>query len=167
MHFYKTLISQKLLILYMLGLTRRDHKNNIPALLISATNTNQVNYNQICGRNQFAKICAMFLSLWKRLHPGTQPAIRERKKHINMNKFAGLSEEWVCAKNLFVCSFRVIPCGEEKHINKIPPKSRDNPVKILFSPGSRFDPHPQRLPIFHLILGGRSESLLRKPGFPY
>ena len=32
---------------------------------------------------------------------------------------------------------------------------------------SRFDPHPQRLPIFHLILGGRSESLLRKPGFPY
>ena len=31
-------------------------------------------------------------------------------------------------------------------------------------PGSRFDPRPQRLPIFHLILGGRSESLLRKPG---
>ena len=24
--------------------------------------------------------------------------------------------------------------------------------------GSRFDPHPQRIPIFHLILGGRSES---------
>ena len=32
---------------------------------------------------------------------------------------------------------------------------------------SRFDPHPQRLPIFYLILGGRSESLPRKPGFPY
>ena len=30
--------------------------------------------------------------------------------------------------------------------------------------GSPFDPHPQRLPIFHLILGGKSESLLRKPG---
>ena len=29
--------------------------------------------------------------------------------------------------------------------------------------GSRFDPHPQRRPILHLILGGRSESLLRKP----
>ena len=33
--------------------------------------------------------------------------------------------------------------------------------------GSQFDRHPQRLPIFHLILGGRSESLLRKPGFPW
>ena len=33
--------------------------------------------------------------------------------------------------------------------------------------GSRFDPRPQRLTIFHLILGGRSESLLRKPGFPW
>ena len=32
--------------------------------------------------------------------------------------------------------------------------------------GSRFDPHPQRLPIFIRILGGRSESLLRTPGFP-
>ena len=28
--------------------------------------------------------------------------------------------------------------------------------------GSRCDPHPQRLSIFHLILGGRSESLLRE-----
>ena len=28
-------------------------------------------------------------------------------------------------------------------------------------------PTPQRLVIFHLILGGRRESLLRKPGFPY
>ena len=34
------------------------------------------------------------------------------------------------------------------------------------SSASRFDPRTQRLPIFHLILGGRSESLLRKPGFP-
>ena len=32
--------------------------------------------------------------------------------------------------------------------------------------GSGFDPHPQRLPIFHLILGVRSESLIRRPGFP-
>ena len=29
--------------------------------------------------------------------------------------------------------FRVIPYGREKHINKIPPKSRDNPVKFLFT----------------------------------
>ena len=28
--------------------------------------------------------------------------------------------------------------------------------------GCRFDPYPQRLPIFHLILGVRSKSLLRK-----
>ena len=37
----------------------------------------------------------------------------------------------------------------------------------LYISGSGFDPHPQRLPIFHLILGGRGESLLRKPGFPH
>ena len=30
-----------------------------------------------------------------------------------------------------------------------------------------FDPHPQGPPIFHLILCGRSESLLMKPAFPY
>ena len=39
-------------------------------------------------------------------------------------------------------------------------------LKILQPSGSRFDPHPQRLPIFHLNLGGRSESLPREPGFP-
>ena len=50
-----------------------------------------------------------------------------KKKHININKFAGLSRDWVGAKNLFMCFFRVIPYGGEKHTNKIPPKSRDNP----------------------------------------
>ena len=40
-----------------------------------------------------------------------------------MNKFAGLSWDWVGAKTLFMCFYRVIPYGWEKHINKIPPQS--------------------------------------------
>ena len=60
-----------------------------------------------------------------------------KKKHININKFAGLSRDWVGAKNLFMCFFRVIPYGGEKHINKIPPKipgqSRENFVYVFFS----------------------------------
>ena len=54
---------------------------------------------------------------------------------INTNKFAGLSRDWVGSKILFMCLFfRVILMGEQKHINKVsPPKSRDNPVKILFT----------------------------------
>ena len=48
---------------------------------------------------------------------------RERKKHMNINKFAGLSRVWVGGKNLFMCFFWVTPYGGEKHINKIsPPK---------------------------------------------
>ena len=62
-------------------------------------------------------------------------SLRERKKHININKFAGLSRDWVGAKNLFyVFFFRVIPYGREKtHKQNSPQKSRDNPVKILFT----------------------------------
>ena len=37
-----------------------------------------------------------------------------KKKHININKFAGLSRDWVGAKILFMCFFRVIPYGGEK-----------------------------------------------------
>ena len=38
-----------------------------------------------------------------------------------------------CQKFVYAFFFRVIPYGgEKKHINKIPPKFRDNPVKILF-----------------------------------
>ena len=60
--------------------------------------------------------------------------IQGKKKHININKFAGLSRDWVGAKNLFMCFFRVIPYGGEKtHKQSPPPKSRDNPVKILFT----------------------------------
>ena len=39
-------------------------------------------------------------------------------------------------------------------------------IWVAFRMCPRFDPQPQRLPIFHLILGGKSESLLRKPGSP-
>ena len=45
-----------------------------------------------------------------------------KKKHISINKCAGLSQDWVGVKKLFMCFFRVIPYGGEKHINKIPPK---------------------------------------------
>ena len=37
-----------------------------------------------------------------------------KKKHININKFAGLSWDWVGAKILFMCFFRAIPYGGEK-----------------------------------------------------
>ena len=39
------------------------------------------------------------------------PLSQGKKKHININKFAGLSRDWVGAKNLFMCFFRVIPYG--------------------------------------------------------
>ena len=62
--------------------------------------------------------------------------IRERKKHININKFAGLSwTGWVpkfCLR-VFFGSFLM---GEKKHINKITPKipgqSRENSVYVFF-----------------------------------
>ena len=66
------------------------------------------------------------------------PSLKSGKeKHININNFAGLSRDWVGAKKLFMCFFRVIPYGGEKHINKIPPKipglSRENFVYVFFS----------------------------------
>ena len=56
-----------------------------------------------------------------------------KKKHININKFGGLSRDWVGAK-ICLCVFflRVIPYGGENTQTKSPPKSRDNPVKCLF-----------------------------------
>ena len=48
-------------------------------------------------------------------------------------QIAGLPRDWVGAK-LCLCVFLVFPYEGEKHINKIPPpKSRDSPVKILFT----------------------------------
>ena len=38
---------------------------------------------------------------------------QEKKKHINIDKFAGLSRDWVGAKNLFMCFFWVILYGGE------------------------------------------------------
>ena len=49
--------------------------------------------------------------------------IQGKKKHININKFPGLSRDGVGAKILFMCFFRVIPYGGEKHINKVPPQN--------------------------------------------
>ena len=62
---------------------------------------------------------------------------RESKKHRNINKVAGLSRDWVGAKNLFMCFlFRSFLMGEKKHINKIPPKipgqSRENFVTCFY-----------------------------------
>ena len=57
-----------------------------------------------------------------------------KKKHININKSAGLSRDWVGANNLFMCVFFLgsFLMGEKKHINKIRPKipgqSRENLV---------------------------------------
>ena len=50
--------------------------------------------------------------------------------HINISKFTGLSRDWVGAKN--VCVFWGHSLWGRKHINKIRPKSRDNPVNISF-----------------------------------
>ena len=55
---------------------------------------------------------------------------------MNINKFAGLSRDWVGAKILFMCFFRALPYGGEKHINKVPQKipgqSRENFVYVFF-----------------------------------
>ena len=46
-----------------------------------------------------------------------------KKKHININKCAGLSRDWVGGKIMFVCFLRSFLVGENKqHINKIHPK---------------------------------------------
>ena len=44
-----------------------------------------------------------------------------KKIHININKFAGLSRDWVGAKILFMCFLGSFLMGEKKHINKVPP----------------------------------------------
>ena len=60
-----------------------------------------------------------------------------KKKHININKFSGLSRDWVGAKNLFMCFFRVIPYGGEKTHKQNPPQipgqSRENFVYVISS----------------------------------
>ena len=68
-----------------------------------------------------------------------------KKKHININKFAGLSWDWVGAENLFMCFFGSFLMGENKHINKIPPQipgqSREIFVYVFLSLCVFFAPH--------------------------
>ena len=69
-----------------------------------------------------------------------------REKHISINKFGGLSRDWVGDKNLLMCVFWSFLVGE-KHMNKsIPWKSWYNPnenyvyVCVFFSFGGLFAP---------------------------
>ena len=70
-----------------------------------------------------------------------------KEKHININKFAGLSRDWVGAKKLFMCFFGSFLMGEKKHINKIPQKipgqSRENVVYVFLSLCVFFAPYIQ------------------------
>ena len=49
------------------------------------------------------------------------PLSSGKEKHININKYAGLSRDWVGAEKLFMCFFGVIPYGGEKTHKQIPP----------------------------------------------
>ena len=64
---------------------------------------------------------------------------------------------WVCDSYAFLCSRG---CDLEKW-------AAEMQRLIMHSSGSRFDRRPQRLTIFHLILGERRESLARTPDSPY
>ena len=62
----------------------------------------------------------------------------ERKKHININIFAGLSRDWMGAKKLLMCFLGHSLCGEKKaHKQNPPPKipgqSREKFVVVFFS----------------------------------
>ena len=50
------------------------------------------------------------------------PVFQGKKKHININKLAGLSRDWVGAKILFMCFLGHSLWGRKNHINKFPPK---------------------------------------------
>ena len=58
-----------------------------------------------------------------------------KEKHVNINKFAGLSRDWVGAKSCLCVLFSGHSLwGRKKaHKHKVPQTSRDNPVKILFT----------------------------------
>ena len=71
------------------------------------------------------------IKLFGRDLPGFLPGCPKGAQNI-INKFAGLSRDWLGGKFLFTCCFRVIPYGAEKHINKILPKSQKSPMQILF-----------------------------------
>ena len=52
------------------------------------------------------------------------------KKHININNFGGLSQDWV-SDQICLCVFWGHAFWGEKHINKIPRKSGDKAAKCL------------------------------------
>ena len=70
------------------------------------------------GRGIF-RIC--YAIGWHRKFP--RNLIQGKKKHININKFAGLSRDWAGAKILFMCFFGVIPYGGEKTHKQSPPQN--------------------------------------------
>ena len=57
--------------------------------------------------------------------------IRERKKHVNINKGGGLSWDWVGGKTC-LCVFGVIPYGQANTSAKFCRKSQDIPSKHVF-----------------------------------
>ena len=78
--------------------------------------------------------------------------LQGKKKHININKFAGLSRDWVGAKNVFMCFFRAISYGGEKthkqNSPKIPGQSRGNFVYVFCSLCVFFAPYYLRVSLF-------------------
>ena len=85
---------------------------------------------------EFPLIALIALGAFFHSTPGSAH-FQGKKKHININKFAGLSRDWAGAKILFMCFFfGSFLMGEKKHINKIPPKipgqSRENFVYVFF-----------------------------------
>ena len=66
-----------------------------------------------------------------------RPENQGKKKHININKFAGLSGTGWVQKTCLCVFFRVIPCGGEKthkqNSPKIPGQPRENFVYVSFS----------------------------------
>ena len=75
--------------------------------------------NYLLARNDFRNSCrgSYRKTRWK-----SHRIIQGKKKHTNINKFAGLSRDWVGAKILFRCFFGVIPYKGEK-INKVTPQN--------------------------------------------
>ena len=80
----------------------------------------------VTGVTEKLFMCQMFMCLFR-------PLISGKGKHIN--KFAGLSRDWVGAKKLFICFLFSGHSlwGRKNTLTKFPPKSWDNPVNSLFT----------------------------------
>ena len=68
------------------------------------------------------------------LFMSSSPTFRERKKHININKLAGLSRDWVGAKNLFMCFvfFGSFPMAEKDTQEKFSKNPGTIPCKFVY-----------------------------------